>query len=48
MKYFRGLPRLLLEAKIARQFAEEGLQFYIGYCPHPVTVYIRGPIKGYI
>ena len=22
------------------------LQF--GYCPHPVTVYIRGPIKGYI
>ena len=21
---------------------------YIGYCPHPVTVYIRGPIKGYI
>ena len=21
---------------------------YLGYCPHPVTVYIRGPIKGYI
>ena len=21
---------------------------YIGYCPHPVTVHIRGPIKGYI
>ena len=20
----------------------------LGYCPHPVTVYIRGPIKGYI
>ena len=20
----------------------------VGYCPHPVTVYIRGPIKGYI
>ena len=28
----------------------EGLGFrvYVGYCPHPVTVYIRGPIKGYI
>ena len=22
--------------------------FEVGYCPHPVTVYIRGPIKGYI
>ena len=22
--------------------------YIIGYCPHPVTVYIRGPIKGYI
>ena len=21
---------------------------YIGHCPHPVTVYIRGPITGYI
>ena len=21
---------------------------YLGYCPHPVTVYIRGPIKSYI
>ena len=21
---------------------------YFGYCPHPVAVYIRGPIKGYI
>ena len=21
---------------------------YFQYCPHPVTVYIRGPIKGYI
>ena len=20
----------------------------LGYCPHPVAVYIRGPIKGYI
>ena len=20
--------------------------FQVGYCPHPVTVYIRGPIKG--
>ena len=20
----------------------------LGYCPHPVTVYIRGPIKGYV
>ena len=20
----------------------------LGFCPHPVTVYIRGPIKGYI
>ena len=20
----------------------------VGYCPHPVTVYIRGPIKDYI
>ena len=20
----------------------------LGYCPHPVRVYIRGPIKGYI
>ena len=20
----------------------------VGYCPRPVTVYIRGPIKGYI
>ena len=23
-------------------------RFRVGYCPHPVTVYIRGPIKGYI
>ena len=21
---------------------------YLGYCPYPVTVYVRGPIKGYI
>ena len=21
---------------------------WVGYCPPPVTVYIRGPIKGYI
>ena len=21
---------------------------WLGYCPPPVTVYIRGPIKGYI
>ena len=20
----------------------------LGYCPHPATVHIRGPIKGYI
>ena len=20
----------------------------VGYCPYPVTVYVRGPIKGYI
>ena len=25
-----------------------GLRDEVGYCPHPVTVYIRGPIKGYI
>ena len=25
-----------------------GLGIWFGYCPHPVTVYIRGPIKGYI
>ena len=24
------------------------MRFRVGYCPHPVTVYIRGPIKGYI
>ena len=26
----------------------EGLEFNLGYCPHPVTVYIRGPVKCYI
>ena len=23
-------------------------ELYFGYCPHPVTVYIRGPSKDYI
>ena len=23
-------------------------RIHYGYCPHPVTVHIRGPIKGYI
>ena len=27
---------------------EFGGLVWVGYCPHPVTVYIRGPIKGYI
>ena len=28
----------------------EALRFMVqvGYCPHPVTVYVRGPINGYI
>ena len=26
----------------------EVIQFSTGYCPHPVTVYSRSPIKGYI
>ena len=25
-----------------------GLRVYFGYCPHPVTVYVGGPMKGYI
>ena len=25
-----------------------GLRVYFGYCPHRVTVYMRGPMKGYI
>ena len=25
-----------------------GFRVQVGYCPHPVTVYIRGPTKGYI
>ena len=24
------------------------LTLNLAYCPHPVTVYIRGPMKGYI
>ena len=24
------------------------LSTLVAYCPHPVTVYIRGPFKGYI
>ena len=24
------------------------VRVYVGYCPHPVIVYIRGPIKVYI
>ena len=27
-----------------RREGENG--FWLGYCPHPVTVHIRGPIKG--
>ena len=23
------------------------IPLYLGYCPHPVTVYMRGLIKGY-
>ena len=32
-------------------FRVSGFGFFglrVGYCPHPVTVDIRGPIKGYI
>ena len=33
-------------ARIRRDGRKNGL--LVGYCPHPVTLYTRGHIKGYI
>ena len=37
-----------MEATIKGYIGFMGLGLYFGYCTHPVTVYIRGPIKGHI
>ena len=50
----RNAPRPVKEVSKPEVFGEclqKGLRYHavhFGYCPHPVTVYIRGPIKGCI
>ena len=41
---FRSLISLF---RMKIQDAKELPALNLGYCPHPVTVYVRGPIKGY-
>ena len=47
-KFLIPKPWVLLWVFRVLGFRVEGLGFRVGYCPHPVTVYIRGPTKGYI
>ena len=43
-----GLMASGLKGLVRRLGLSYSKMISVGYCPHPVTVYIRGPIKGYI
>ena len=51
-RVMQAVARLALQStcslSVGTGFRFWGLHPKLGYCPHPVAVYILGPIKGYI
>ena len=48
--WVQGSELRVLASNRAYSVCSLGVRFRVkvGYCPHPVTVYIKGTIKGYI